>query len=274
MSHGLERRGAAEFLGTAMLVPVVDFLNRRRLPRSLAVVLSMVGVLGVLGLVMSFVVREFINGIPELTSQVTQTVNTVKTWLIDGPFKLDAKQVNNVGGDVVDFINHNQEKVTSGALATATTATEIVTCAFLTLFVMIFFLYGGGQIWEFVTKLVPAEQRARVCAAGHAGFGTLVGYVRATVAVALVDAIGIGVGLAIIGVPLALPLASLVFLGAFIPIVGALVTGVVFLIWARASMVVFASSADRCACTRLRWYWPSPGASSWRGSSAVCWLFR
>ncbi|GAA3024636.1 AI-2E family transporter [Gordonia defluvii] len=216
---------AIAILGTAMLVPVVDFLNRRRLPRSLAVVLSMVGVLGVLGLVMSFVVREFINGIPELTSQVTQTVNTVKTWLIDGPFKLDAKQVNNVGGDVVDFINHNQEKVTSGALATATTATEIVTGAFLTLFVMIFFLYGGGQIWEFVTKLVPAEQRARVCAAGHAGFGTLVGYVRATVAVALVDAIGIGVGLAIIGVPLALPLASLVFLGAFIPIVGALVTG-------------------------------------------------
>lgn len=216
---------AIAILGTAMLVPMVDLLNRRGLPRAVAVVFSMITVLGILALVLSFVVREFINGVPELTKQVTATVDTVKKWLIDGPFHLDAKQVNNVGSDIIDFFNHNQEKVTSGALATATTATEIIAGAFLTLFVMIFFLYGGGQVWAFVTKLVPPEHRERTYAAGLAGFGTLVGYVRATVAVALVDALGIGVGLAIIGVPLALPLASLVFLGAFIPIVGALVTG-------------------------------------------------
>ena len=138
---------AIAVLGTAMLVPIVDFLNRHRLPRSLAVVVSMITVLGVLGLVLSFVVREFINGFPELTQQVTQTVNSVKTWLIEGPFGLDAKQVNNVGRDVVDFLNHNQEKVTSGAFATATTATEIIAGAPLSLFLMIFFLYGVGQLW-------------------------------------------------------------------------------------------------------------------------------
>ncbi|MFT4199686.1 AI-2E family transporter [Gordonia sp. (in: high G+C Gram-positive bacteria)] len=216
---------AIAILGTAMLVPVVDFLNRGGVPRSLAVVISMVTVLGVLGLVLAFVVREFVNGLPELTKQVTATINSVKDWLVDGPVSLERKQVDNVGKDLVDFLNHNQEKLTSGALSTATTATEIITGAFLTLFLMIFFLYGGGQIWTFLTKLVPAENRERVHAAGHAGFGTLVGYVRATVAVALVDAVGIGIGLAIIGVPLALPLASLVFFGAFIPIVGALLTG-------------------------------------------------
>nr|WP_249361816.1 AI-2E family transporter [Gordonia araii] len=216
---------AIAVLGTAMLVPIVDFLNRHGVPRALAVVASMVTVLGVLGLVLAFVIREFIRGFPELTQQVTGTVNSVKKWLVEGPFSLDAKQVDNVGADIVDFLNHNQERVTSGALATATTATEIITGALLALFLMIFFLYGGGQIWAFLTNLVPAANRERVFAAGHAGFGTLVGYVRATVAVALVDAVGIGVGLAIIGVPLALPLGSLVFLGAFIPIVGALVTG-------------------------------------------------
>jgi predicted PurR-regulated permease PerM len=216
---------AIAVLGTAGLVPIVDFLDRRGTPRSLAVVISMVGVLGMLGLVLSFVVREFIKGFPDLMAQVTRTVNSVKEWLIEGPPGLDAKQVNNVGRDVIDFLNHNQEKVTSGALATATTATEIVTGAFLTMFLMIFFLYGGGQIWGFLTGVVPIEHRQRTYDAGNAGFGTLVGYVRATVAVAMVDAVGIGIGLAVIGVPLALPLASLVFLGAFIPIVGALVTG-------------------------------------------------
>ncbi|WP_301546798.1 AI-2E family transporter [Gordonia sp. X0973] len=216
---------AIAILGTAGLVPIVDVLDRAGFPRSLAVVTSMVSMLGVLGLVLAFVVREFINGLPALTTQVTGTIDSVKKWLIDGPLHLDHKQVENVGADIVRFINHNQEKLTSGALATATTATEIITGAFLTLFLMIFFLYGGGQIWTFLTKLVPAPHRERVHAAGHAGFGTLVGYVRATVAVALVDAVGIGIGLAILNVPLALPLASLVFLGAFIPIVGALVTG-------------------------------------------------
>ncbi|WP_161925659.1 AI-2E family transporter [Gordonia crocea] len=216
---------AIAVLGTAMLVPLVDFMDRNGLPRSVAVIIAMVGMLSALGLVLTFVVREFINGLPELTKQVTATVNSVKSWLISGPLGMDKKQVDNVGKDVIDFINHNQEKVTSGALATATTATEIITGAFLTLFLMIFFLYGGGQIWKYLTRFVPAAQRERVQSAGHAGFGTLVGYVRATVAVALVDAVGIGIGLAFIGVPLALPLASLVFLGAFIPIVGALLTG-------------------------------------------------
>ena len=86
-------------------------------------------------------------------------------------------------------------------------------------------MYGGRNIYDFLTKIVPAHTRNRVRDAGRAGFGSLIGYVRATFLVALVDAVGIGAGLAIIGVPLALPLASLVFLGAFIPLVGAVLTG-------------------------------------------------
>src|SRR6185312_8588192 len=72
---------------------------------------------------------------------------------------------------------------------------------------------------------IPSSVQERVREAGNAGFGSLVGYVRATFVVALVDAIGIGTGLAIMGIPLALPLASLVFMGAFIPLVGAVITG-------------------------------------------------
>jgi predicted PurR-regulated permease PerM len=93
------------------------------------------------------------------------------------------------------------------------------------LFTLIFFLYGGRNIWAYVTKIFPADVRDRVRTAGSAGYSSLVGYVRATFLVALVDAAGVGTGLAIMSVPLALPLASLVFLGAFIPLVGAVVSG-------------------------------------------------
>ena len=92
-------------------------------------------------------------------------------------------------------------------------------------FTLIFLLLGGRHIYAYVTKIFPSTVRDRVRDAGRAGFHTLIGYVRATFLVALVDAVGIGTGLAIMGIPLALPLASLVFLGAFIPLVGAVLTG-------------------------------------------------
>ncbi|WP_076476214.1 AI-2E family transporter [Williamsia sterculiae] len=212
-------------LGAAFLAPAVDWLHRHRVPRSLSVIITLLVAMGVLAGILAFVIEQFIDGLPRLTAQVTDTVNSVKDWLVHGPFNVPQEQMDHIGNDVVNVIQKNQDKVTTGALATAATVTEIVTGTLLTIFLMIFFLYGGGQIWRFCTKVIPIGSRARVMHAGVAGFGTLVGYVRATVAVALVDAVGIGVGLAILQVPLALPLASLVFIGAFIPIVGALVTG-------------------------------------------------
>ena len=125
----------------------------------------------------------------------------------------------------IEALKNNQSKLTSGALSTAGTITEIVTGALLMLFTLIFLLQGGRHIFAFVTKIYPTNVRPRVRDASRAGFHSLIGYVRATFLVAFVDAVGIGTGLAIMGIPLALPLASLVFLGAFIPLVGAVLTG-------------------------------------------------
>lgn len=212
-------------LGTAFLVPVVDWLDRRGVPRALAVVASLIVAIGAIAGIMTFVVQQFIEGVPELTKQVTTTIDDSRGWLIDGPLGIRQEQIDHIGDDTIKFLQNNQDKVTSGALATFATVSEIVTGALLMLFLMIFFLYGGGQIWRFLTLTIPRGSREKVWEAGQSGFGSLVGYVRATVVVAAVDAIGIGAGLAILQVPLALPLASLVFIGAFIPIVGALVTG-------------------------------------------------
>ncbi|MGH3675433.1 MAG: AI-2E family transporter [Mycobacterium sp.] len=210
---------------TALMIPAVDFLDRRGAPRGGAVALVLLIGFAIVGGILTFVVSQFVTGLPGLVEQVTQSIETARTWLIEGPAHLSREQINNAGNAAIEALRNNQEKLTSGALSTAATVTEIVTGALLTLFTLIFFLHGGRNIWQYVTKIFPAHVQERVRDAGRAGFQSLIGYVRATFLVALVDAVGIGTGLAIIGVPLALPLASLVFLGAFIPLVGAVIAG-------------------------------------------------
>jgi predicted PurR-regulated permease PerM len=210
---------------SALLVQAVDWLDRRGAPRGGAVALVLFGGFAILGGILTFVISQFVVGLPDLVKQVTRSIDSTRKWLIEGPLHLSRQQIDNAGDAAIQALQNNQAKLTSGALSTAAAITEIVTAALLTLFTLIFFLYGGRNIWQYVTKIFPADVQERVRAAGRAGYGSLIGYIRATFLVALVDAAGVGTGLAIMGVPLALPLASLVFLGAFIPLVGAVVSG-------------------------------------------------
>ncbi|OBG38964.1 MULTISPECIES: AI-2E family transporter [Mycolicibacter] len=216
---------AIAMMMSALLLPGVDWLSKHGVHRGLAVFLLLLGGLAVLAGLLSFVVDQFIDGVPELVEQVTQVINSTQHWLVEGPLHLSSEQIDSAGDTVVNGLRNNQAKLTSGALSTAETITKIITGAFVVLFTLIFFLYGGRNIWQFTVKFFPSQVRERVHAAGIAGFESLIGYVRATFLVALVDALGIGIGLAVMAVPLALPLASLVFLGAFIPLVGAVLTG-------------------------------------------------
>jgi predicted PurR-regulated permease PerM len=210
---------------SALLVPAVDLLDRRGLPRGGAVALVLFSSFGILGGIMTFVISQFVVGVPSLVDQVARSIDSTRRWLTEGPAHLSRQQIDNAGNAAIQALRNNQDKLTSGALSTAATITEIVTAALLALFTLIFFLYGGRNIWHYVTQIVPVTARERVRAAGAAGYKSLIGYVRATFLVALVDATGVGTGLAIMSVPLALPLASLVFLGAFIPLVGAVLSG-------------------------------------------------
>ena len=210
---------------SALLVPAVDWLDRRGLPRGGAVAVVLLGGFAILGGILAFVIIQFVYGLPDLTEQVTRSIESTRRWLIEGPAHLRGEQIDNAGNAAIQALHNNQAKLTSGALSTAATLTELVTAAVLVLFTLIFFLYGGRNIWQYVTKIFPADARDRVREAGCAGYGSLIGYVRATFLVALTDAAGVGTGLAIMGIPLALPLASLVFLGAFIPLVGAVIAG-------------------------------------------------
>jgi putative heme transporter len=211
---------------TAMLVPIVDWLDRRGLPRGAAVAIVLLTGFVVVGGMLTFVISQFIDGAPALVQEVTRSIDGLRQWLTTGVFShFSNDQIDKFTKGAIDALQNNQAKLTSGVFSTAGTITEIVTGALLMFFTLIFLLHGGRNIYAFTTQIFPVSVRERVRDAGRAGFGSLIGYVRATFLVALVDAVGIGTGLAIMGIPLALPLASLVFLGAFIPLVGAVVAG-------------------------------------------------
>ena len=218
---------AVATLLAALLVPAVERLVSWQVPRGVATAVVLVGGLAIVGGVLFGVVTAFINGVPELQNQVINSLNTIKDWLVNGPLHLSQQQLQDFLNRIVGIIKDNQLTITSSALTTAATLTELITGMLLTLFTLIFFLYDGANIWRFLLGIVPREVRNRVNVAGRRGFASLVRYVRATAAVAVVDAVGIGVGIAIVGVPLAVPLAALVFLGAFIPIIGAVIAGTV-----------------------------------------------
>jgi predicted PurR-regulated permease PerM len=218
---------AVAMLLAALFQPFAEFLRRRGLNRSLSaglvVLAALVLVFGGLGLIIRTFIAEFGN----LSTQVSEGIQEVQDWLARGPLHLTQSQLNDFLERARQAITENQSTLTSGALSTATTVGEVLTGFFLVLFTLFFFLRDGSQIWSFVCRLLPREARVPTARAGHYSWHTLVSYVHATVLVAFVDAVGIGIGLAVLGIPLALPLAALVFLGAFIPVVGATVTGVV-----------------------------------------------
>ncbi|MEH0969648.1 AI-2E family transporter [Micromonospora sp. CPCC 205546] len=218
---------AVALLLSALLAPAVGWLLRARLPRSLATAVVLVGGLaGVIG-TLTLVVNEFIQGVPELSKKSSEGVRQIQDWLKTGPLHLSDGQLDNYIEEGQKWINNNTERFTSGALSTAATLAEVLTGTLLVLFATFFFLRDGNKIWRFLVRLLPVAARWKVDDAGRASWSTLVAYVRATVLVAFIDAVGIGVFLVIFDIPFAFPLAALVFLGAFIPIVGATLSGVV-----------------------------------------------
>jgi predicted PurR-regulated permease PerM len=218
---------AVALLLAAMFQPVVAALRRRGMNRSLAAALVLVGgllvVVGGLGLI----VQTFVSQFDDLSTQVREGLDEVQSWLARGPLHISQTQISEGLDSLQKALSDNQGALTSGALSTATTVGEVVAGFFLVLFTLFFFLRDGDHIWRFICRLLPRPARVPVARAGHYSWHTLVSYVHATVLVAFVDAVGIGIGLAVLRIPLALPLAALVFLTSFIPVVGATLSGAV-----------------------------------------------
>jgi predicted PurR-regulated permease PerM len=219
---------AIALLLSALLAPLVNWLrDRARLHRSLATAIAMIAGLAVVAGVLTLVITEFADSWNQLSQQAQGGLQQIQDWLKQGPLHLSDKQLDSVLGTAQQWLKDHRSTLTTGALSTATTAFEVIASIFLVLFTTFFFLRDGRRIWQFLVGLLPSAGREPLGSAGEQAWQTLVAYVRATVLVAFIDAVGIGIGLVILRVDVALALAALVFLGAFIPIVGATLSGTV-----------------------------------------------
>ncbi|PJJ56809.1 putative PurR-regulated permease PerM [Mumia flava] len=219
---------AIAVLITALAVPAVDALERLRVPRlagALAVVLGGIAlVAGMLTLIGQQVATQF----DDLRDQLIVGIDEIQDWARTGPLGLSDDQLSGWLDDVTQALQDaGSTDLVSRVTAVGTTVTHFVAGLFIALFATYFFLYQGKRIWGWVTRLVPQAARERVDSSGRVAWTTLTGFVRATVLVALVDAIGIALVAVVLNVPLALAIATLVFLGAFIPIIGAFLSGLV-----------------------------------------------
>ena len=207
-----------------LLVPLTGLLRRLGLPSALAAVLSIVTgialVVGTLAIVVTLVVAE----IPALTESAAEGVQQIEEFLAGDPLGLGLTGMT----DVVDAVGQQIGEVgefAPQAMEAAVLAFEFVAGMLLMLVVLFFYLKDGRRLTDGVLSLVPARFRARTRAITLRAWSTLGAYFRGQLLVALADAVFIGIGLLILGVPLAVPLAVLIFFGGLFPIVGAVTTG-------------------------------------------------
>jgi predicted PurR-regulated permease PerM len=210
-----------------LLAPAVGWLLRANLPRSLATFLVLVGGLAAVGGTLTLVVNQFIEGAPELSRNASEGVGQIQEWARTGPLHLSDDQVDDAISSLQGWVNDNTDRLTQTTVTGVTVIAEVAAGAVLVLFATFFFLRDGRKIWRFLVRLFPVQARWHLADAGDASWQTLGNYVRATVLVAFIDAVGIGLALVFLKVPFAFSLAALVFLGAFIPIVGATLSGTV-----------------------------------------------
>lgn len=214
-------------LVTALLQPLSRRLRRWGFPRGPATLLTLLVALIIVGGLITVVVVRAADQAPQLGNEVNKLLPHIKHWLITGPLKLNPTTVDNLSKTISSNITKNSSAIASTALSTGKTVAILLSGLVLSIFSTIFLVYDGDRVWSFLLKAVPEPGRPAADAAGRAAWSTIGHYVRGTLIVATFHGVVITVTLTLLGVPLAFPIGVLVGLGSFIPLVGAVVTGIV-----------------------------------------------
>lgn len=209
----------------ALLNPIVAWFERQGMPRWTGIIAALGSLVIALWALVWLIVTQLKSGFGDFSKRSVEVWEDILAWAQTNSFGLPVDQLQDVVDQIVKLVETNQGTLWTGALGVATTATQLVTGLLLTVFSLIFLLIDGRRIWYWVVGFAPARAHSAIDAAGRAGWVSVGQYVRVQIFVAFVDAVGIGAGAWILGVPFAIPIAVLVFLGSFIPFLGAIVTG-------------------------------------------------
>ena len=218
---------AISLLFAALAVPVVTALRRIGLPRGPSSGIVMVLGIGTVALLLTFVGQQVAQGASDLADSVVTGLDQVRDWLRSGPLAVSESQldgyIKEIQGAVTD--STGTDGVVTRVTEVGTAVGHVVAGFFIVLFSTYFFLADGDRIWSWIVRLAPRAARERVDASGRVAWVSLTQFVRATVLVAMADAIGIMAVAWFLDVPFVVAIGVLVFLGAFVPMIGATIAG-------------------------------------------------
>lgn len=217
-----------------LLAPPTRRLEERGLRPALATAVTVIGSLALLLTLLALLAPSMVDQLRDLGPTVSDGFDKILQWAQDGPLGLERERIDDLIRQVRDSASANSGRIVSGVLSGAVLLAEGVASTALMLVLLFFFVKDGPDIIRWAVERTPPDRRETVMAIGSRAWVALGGYVRGTALIALIDAVGIGIGLWVFGVPLVLPLTFIVFLGGFIPVIGAFVAGLIAVVVALA----------------------------------------
>jgi len=215
----------AALLLTALLQPLTHRLRQAGLPALAATWCTLLVAVAVLAGAAALAATQTSADYQTLARELGNTLHDLQRWLAGPPFHFRQSSLEQLSNRILAFLKQHQSAVAGTVLSGGRIFLEILAGLILMLFVTFFLLKDGNRIWSWLTGFLSAEGRDRAWGAGAAAWQALTYYVRGTIAVAAIHAVVIGVTLWVMGVPLLAPLVILVFLAAFVPLVGILIAG-------------------------------------------------
>ena len=209
--------------------PLVAWMERIGVRRGIGAAIVVLGLLALVATMLALAGQQVASGANDLATQVSDGLGEIKNWLQTGPFHVSDSQINDYIQKAQDYLSREgpERRLPEPVTNIGSALTHILAGLFLVLFSTYFFLADGDRIWAWFVRLSPRAARARVDSSGRVAWISLTQFVRATVIVAITDAVGVMIAASILQVQFVLAIGVLVFLGAFVPIVGAFVAGTV-----------------------------------------------
>ncbi|RDI65380.1 putative PurR-regulated permease PerM [Nocardia pseudobrasiliensis] len=208
-----------------VLWPPTRWLVKRGLPAAAAASITMLGFVAVLAGIIALIVPSVVDQVPQLADSATDGINRVTAWLHGPPLNIRDEQLNSAKDAIVSRLQSSATRIATGVFSGVSAATSGIITLFLVLVLTFFFVKDGPRFVPWLQALFGRRGAQHVEEVLNRVWATLGGFIRTQALVSLIDAVFIGAGLVILGVPLALVLAVITFLGGFVPMVGAFVAG-------------------------------------------------
>lgn len=219
-----------------VLAPVASTLRKFKVPSALAAIISLLLFVFIAGGIFSFVAPDFARQSQSLYLQAVEGIQRLQLWAQGPPLELNASDIGKYVDEIANWIQQQAGSIAGSFISGVGTATSVVITLVVMTVMTFFFLKDGHKFLPWIRQATSRRAGWHLTEALTRGWNSLGGYIRAQALVSLIDAVFIGAGLYIIGVPLAMTLAIITFVAGFIPLVGAIVAGALSVLIALVSL--------------------------------------